>query len=146
MGTRLSTGLISLTAVGNGDGVVIGATGFTAWTLSLLKRAIIRKIMWRNRTGGNGNLLIGYGDRTVAGSVFRQVFPSIWMVNGFDGELTEDEIPMAGGISTGVMHEGFCADTTPVTGTVGNIIVETDCALVAAAPLNVQVLMEIEEI
>lgn len=141
MGVRLSTGLVSLTAVGNGDGVAIGATGFTAWTLSTGKRAIIRKIMWRNRTGGNGNLLVGYGDRTVAGSIFRQVMPSIFMVNGIDGELTEVEIPIVGNFI-----EGFKADTTAVTGTVGNIIVETDCAGVGAAPTDAQVLMEIEEI
>ena len=142
MGVRLSTGLVSITAVGAGDGVVLGAAANnpTAWTLSLGRRAIIRKIMWRNGIAAAANLLIGFGDRTVAGAVFRQVFPNIRMVSGVDGELTEDEIPILGN-----GPEGFVADTTPVTGTIGNIIIETDGAA-GAYPGNVQVSMEIEEV
>ena len=87
----------------------------------------------------NANLLIGYGDLTVAGSVFRQVMPSILMVNGVDGVLTEAEIPVVGN-----GPEGFAADTTPVTGSLGNIIIETDGAA-GAAPLDVQVVIEVEE-
>lgn len=140
MGVRLSSGLISITALGGGDGA-IATNAVTAWILGLnAKVAKIRKITWRNRTGGNGNLLIGVGDRTVAGSIFRQVFPSILMLNGIDGELTEDQLPIMGNT-----REGFAADTTPVTGTVGNILVETSTPGVGVAPADVQVIIEVEE-
>lgn len=139
MGVRITTGLQSIVAVGGGDGVAVGAAGITAHTLSLGKRAVIKRIMWRNRIGVNANLLIGHGDLTVAGSVFRQVMPSILMVNGVDGVLTEAEIPVVGN-----GPEGFAADTTPVTGSLGNIIIETDGAA-GAAPLDVQVVIEVEE-
>lgn len=141
MGVRLSSGLVSITAVGGGDGVALGVVGAnpTAWTLSPGKRAVIKKIAWRNRIGVNANLLIGFGDRTVAGSIFRQVFPSILMVNGVIDELTEEAIPIMGN-----SREGFVADTTAVTGTTGAIIVETDGAA-GAAPADVQVIIEVEE-
>lgn len=143
MGDRLSSGLVSITAVGAGDGVVLGvaAANPTAWTLSTGKRAIIKKIAWRNRAGANGNLLIGFGDRTVAGSIFRQVFPSILMLNGVDGEIGEEALPVMGN-----SREGFANDGTVTTGTTGNIIVETDIAGVGAAPGNVQVIIELEEV
>lgn len=140
MGRRLSTGLISIVATGAGDGGAV-TNAQTAWSLSSGKRAIIRKIRWRNRSGANANLLIGYGDLTPAGSLFRQVFPSILMLAGTDGELTEDQIPIMGN-----SREGFAADTTAVTGTTGDILVETDAAGVGAAPNDVQVIMEIEEV
>jgi len=142
MGVRLSSGLLSITAVGGGDGVALGAAANnpTAWTLSIGKRAIIRKIMWRNGIALAANLLVGFGDRTVAGSIFRQVLPNIRMVSGVDGELNEEDLPIVGN-----SPEGFVADTTPVTGTIGNIFVETDGAA-GAYPGNVQVSMEIEEV
>ena len=62
------------------------------------------------------------------------------MVNGFDGVLTEADIPISGN-----MRAGFMLDTTPVTGTTGAILVGTDCAGVALAT-PVEVLMEIEEL
>ena len=152
MGVRLSSGLVAITAVGAGNNANLGAVANnpTAWILSIGKRAVIKKIMWRNGIGVNANLLIGYGDRTVAASVFRQVFPNILMVNGIDGELTEGEIPIMGNgvggtaLVPGGATQGFVADTTPVTGTVGNIIVETDGAA-GAYPANVQVIIELEE-
>lgn len=152
MGVRLSSGLVTITAVGGGNNVVLGAVAAnpTAWTLSPGKRAVIKKVAWRNGIGVNANLLIGYGDRTVAGSVFRQVFPNILMVNGFDGELREEDLPIMGngvgyaGVGGTGGTEGFVADTTPVTGTTGAIIVETDGAA-GAYPANVQVIIEVEE-
>jgi len=141
MGVRLSSGLMSITAVGGGDGVALGAAANnpTAWILSTGKRAVIKKIMWRNGIGAAANLLVGFGDRTVAGSIFRQVLPNIRMVAGVDGELNEDDLPIAGN-----SREGFVADTTAITGTVGSIFVETDGAA-GAYPGNVQVVIEVEE-
>lgn len=139
MGDRFSTGLINITAVWAG---VAGAITNTPvlWTLSAGKRAVIRKLRWRNRTGGAGNLIIGFGDRTVAGSLFRQVFPWIMMVNGIDDGLDEDLLPIMGNYP-----QGFCVDTTAVTGTAGAIRVATDAAGVAVAT-PVEVIAEIEEL
>lgn len=141
MSVRISSGLISITAVGGGDGAALGAVAAnpTVWAQGATgKKAIPRKIGWRNRIAVNANLLIGYGDRTGAGSVFRQVYPSILMVTGVDGVLAEEELAVMGN-----GPEGFVVDTTAVTGSLGNIIVETDGAA-GAAPLDVQVVMELE--
>jgi len=137
-GVKLSGTLQSIIGVGGGDGVAL-ANQVTLWTTSIGKRAIIRKIMATNRTPGPVWLWIGYGDLTVAASVFRQVLPSIRLINGFDTVLMETEIPIGGN-----MPEGFTADTTAVTGTNGNIIAESSAA--AAAPNDVQVKIEVEEI
>jgi len=139
MGVRKSSGPISLIAISAGDGGAI-ANDVLAWILSTGRRAKLRKIMWRNRTGGNGNLLVGYADRTVAGALFRQVLPSILMVNGVDGEMGEAEIPISGNTP-----EGFFNNTTVPTGSTGDIYLGTDCALVGAAPGDVQVVIEVEE-
>ena len=140
MGVRLSSGIISLVAISAGDGGAI-ANNVLSWNLSTGKRAVLKKILWRNRTGGNGNLLVGYADRTVAGALFRQVLGSILMVNGVDGELREEDLPICGN-----SREGFVIDTTAVTGTIGDIYLGTDCAGVGAAPGNVQVVLEVEEV
>jgi len=137
-GTRVSGGLISIVAAGGGDGVAAGVAAQTLYTLALGKRAVIRKLRWRNRTGAAIQIWIGYGDLTGAGSVFRQVLPSILAVNGIDGELTEDMIPICGNTP-----EGFAADTTLITGSAGDIIVEASNA--GAAPADVQIIAEIEE-
>ena len=130
MGVRISTGLVRITAVGGGDGVAIGVTGFVLLTLATQRaatRAIIRSLRWRNISGGNGSLLIGYGDLTAAGSVFRQVWAE-WMVNLLPDGLAEGELPILGN-----MVQGFQADRTLITGSLGDIIVETDCAGCAVA-------------
>ncbi len=140
MGQRLTGGLVSLVAVGAGNGGAI-TNARQAWILSpgSPRRAIIRKIMWRNRTVGDGNLLVGYADRTAGVNLFRQVLPSILMLAGFNDELTERQLPICGNTP-----QGFAIDLTAITGTVGDIWVETDCA-VAAAPNDVQVIIEVEE-
>lgn len=138
MGVRISGPLISLEAIGAGIGGAVTNAG-TAHTLSTGKRAVIKKIVWLNRAA-TGRLLIGFGDRTVTGSLFRQTLPSILMLSGIDGEMGEDEIPNGGNTP-----EGFQTDTTAVTGTIGNILVETDAVGVGAAPVNVQVRIEVEE-
>lgn len=115
--------------------VTVAATTTLLHTLSTNKKAQIKKIMWNNRTGGNGVLRIGY---LTLGAVFTQVLPDIFMVNGIDGELTEDDIPLCGNAA-----DGFKADTTAVTGTLGNIVCQ--CSVGAAAPTDVQVKVEVDE-
>ena len=137
MGTRITGNIQSITGVGGGDGAAL-ANQVTLHTLSTGKRAVIRKLMITNRTGGNVNVWIGYGDLTVAASVFRQTMPSIFMANGMDTELTEDQIPLNGNTP-----QGFAADTTAITGSNGNIIAEASNA--AAAPADVQIIAEVEE-
>ena len=132
MGKRISGPLTTLTLTGAGVGGVLTNAG-TAW-LNNGQRAILRKIMWRNASGVNSNLLVGYGDLTAPASLFRQTLPSILMVNGVDGELGELELPIGGNTP-----EGFFPDTTLVTGSNGNIMVEADSAVVA-----VQVRVEVE--
>lgn len=146
MGTRVSSGLISLIATGAGDGGAI-ANAVALLTMPTVRpmKLVIRKLRWRNRSGVAANLLIGYGDRTLAGSLFRQVFPSIWMLAGIDDVLEEGQIPVFGNTP-----EGFYVDTRPTpavapfVGTIGDILVETDSAVVGAAPGDVQVMAEIE--
>lgn len=124
MGVRLTGGLID---------ILVANTSYTAFTLSPGKRAVIKKILWFNNTGGNGFLWIG---ATIA-AAFTQLLPSILMVNGVDGELGEDEIPICGNTP-----EGFVADTTVATLTTGDIVVQ---ATVGAAAPNCRVIIEVEE-
>lgn len=133
---RLTGGRVSIIAVGAGDGAVSNAS--TLHTLSLNLTAVIKKIMWFNRTGGNVLLWIGYNDLTVAAAVFRQVLPSIFCVNGMDGELNEDDLPICGNTPL-----GFHADITAVTGSLGNIMGEVSNS--AAAPNDFMVQIEVEE-
>ena len=121
---RLTGGLVD---------ILVANTTYPAFNLSPGKPAVIKKIMWFNNTGGNGFLRIG---ATIA-AVFTQLLPSILMVNGVDGELGEDEIPICGNTP-----EGFAPDTTPATVTTGNIVVQ---ATVGAAIPNCRVIIEIEE-
>ena len=137
-GVRISGPLVRCVAAAAGDGGVV-ANSQVAHTLSTGKRAAIKKIMWRNRALVNVDLLVGYGDLTAAGSLFRQVLPRILCVAGVDGELLETELPIGGN-----SPEGFVADTTVPTGTLGNILVETDGAVGAGTPLEVRI--EVEEI
>ena len=127
MGVRKSSGLIAMGAAPN--------VSVNLWTLSLGKKAVIKKIMWINRTVGAGVLRIGY--LTLA-AVFTAVLPDITMVAGVDGEMTEAELPISGNTI-----EGFQADTTLVTGSLGNIIAQASVA--GVAPASVQVTIEVEE-
>lgn len=126
-GIRLGSGLIS---------VVAAATTTRLFTLGTVstKKAIIRKIFWHNRTGGNGTLSIGY---LTLGAVFTPVLPLILMLNGIDGQLEEVDIPI-----TGNTVEGFCAERTLVTGSLGNIDCQTSVG--GAAPADVLVSIEVE--
>jgi len=119
----LSTGVVSIT-------VPLATT--TLWMTSAAKKARIRKIRWMNRTGGNGYLRIGY---LTLGAVFTPVLPDILMVNLVDDGL---EPPICGND-----RDGFVADTTVVTGTLGYIMAQATVA--GAAPADVQVELEVEE-
>lgn len=124
-GIRLQSGLIS---------IVAAATSTTGFILPLGKRAIIKKIHWRNRSGSNADLTIGYTNLAAA---FVAIFPNILMVNGVDDGFEEGELPIMGNTP-----EGFMANTTALTGTLGNIIL---CSSVAgAAPADVQITLEVE--
>jgi len=142
MGQIYSSGLLSLVAVGAGDGGAI-ANAIMAFQMPTIPatgvKLIVRRVAWRNRIGINADLLIGYADRTVAGALFRLVFPRIRMVNGVADEWTD--MPIMGNT-----REGFMIDTAAVTGSLGDIYVETDTAGVGAAPLNVEVTMDVEVI
>ena len=126
-GVRLTTNLAS---------IVIANTTTLLHTLGVGKRAIIRKIMWHNRTGGPGVLRVGY--LTLA-AAFVPVLPDIYMLNAMDGEMREEYIPICGN-----GPEGFVADTTAVTGSLGNISAQATVG--GAAPADVQVTLEVEEI
>lgn len=124
---RLTTGRIDIIAPN---------TTTNAWTISTGKKARAKKIMWANRSGGNGMLRLGYVN-VVAGA-FVQVLPDILMLNGFDGELGENELPLCGN-----MPEGFSADTSPLAGSTGVIVLQATVG--GAGALSVQVVLEIEE-
>ena len=120
---HVPTALTRITAV------LIGAT-VTAWTLSTGRKARLCKVMWSNRTPGNGFLSIGYTDNTPA---FVQVLPDILMVAGHDGELGEDELP------------GFLWALDPIVaaGSTGNIELQSSAG--GAAGVDVQIQIEVEE-
>ena len=125
--TRFSTGLIS---------IVAAATTTLCWTLGTNKTARIVKLVVRNRAGANIDLTIGY---TTLGAVWTPVAPNFQCLAGGGPDIwTELELPPMGNTPF-----GFQADTTAVTGTAGNIQVRSSAA--AAAPADVQVMMEIEE-
>lgn len=128
MGVRVSSGLINITVIN---------TTTLLWTKSTGKRAVIKKIMWANRSGANGQLRIGYNTNAVA-PVWTQVMPDILILNGADGELREAELPIVGNTP-----EGFITDTTVNTGTDGHIRAQATVAGLGAA--SVQVEIEVEE-
>ncbi|MDP2730326.1 MAG: hypothetical protein Q8O55_07580 [Dehalococcoidales bacterium] len=142
MSKIVSTGLQSIIAVGAGVGGAI-ANAILAIPMPIgnppqgMVKMVIKKIAWYSNMGVNATLLIGYGDRTIAGSLFRQVLPTITMINGFSGVW--DDVPIAGNI-----REGFMIDMTAVTGTLGDIYIECPTVGIGAAPNNVFVTMDVE--
>lgn len=142
MGKLISSGLQSIVAVGAGVGGAI-ANAILAVPMPTGNppqggvRMVIRKISWYQNCGVNATLLIGYGDRTVAGSLFRQVLPTIIMINGIHDEWQNP--PIAGNTS-----EGFMIDTTGVTGTLGDIYIESPTVGIGVAPNNAFVTLEVE--
>ena len=85
----------------------------------------IRKIMWYNNTGAGETLIFGTQTNAAA---WVPLFPAINCVNGFDGEMLEEEIPD---------HE-FINDRTVGAGTTGNILVQ-------ASAVGIIVSLEVEE-
>lgn len=140
MGTRWSGPLVSIVALGAGIGGAVANAQIAVLMPGNPKKLRIRKIMWHNGIAAQANLLVGYGDLTGAGSLFRQILPNIIMAPGLDGELDEAHIPLAGNTP-----DGMYPDAAVPTGTTGDILVETDSAAVGAAPNNVQVRIEVEE-
>ncbi len=142
MGKRVSSGLLSIIAVGAGVGGAI-ANAYNAIPMPVGNppqggvKIVVKKLAWYHALGFGATLLIGYGDRTVAGSLFRQVFPTINMVSGQFGWW--DDPPIMGNTP-----EGFMIDTTAVTGTLGNVLIESPTAGIGAAPNNVFVIVEAE--
>ena len=138
MGKRIQSGLLTLTALGAGNGgAITNATRAIAMPAGNppqgAVRLVVRKVAWYNQIGINGILLIGYGDRTVVGSLFRQVYVPIRMVNDVDDVL--EDPPLMGNTP-----EGFMIDTTAVTGTLGDIYVEcTTAGIGAGTPVFVVV-------
>lgn len=142
MGKLISSGLQSIVAVGAGNGGAI-ANAILAVPMPVglppqgAVKMVIRKISWYLGLGINATLLIGYGDRTVAGSLFRQVFPTILMVTGVHDEWRNPPI-------MGNTREGFMIDVTPVTGTLGDIYIESPTVGIAGVPNNAFVILEVE--
>ena len=89
---------------GGNAGLILATTGGGVWDLLHTIPAttiqgvtfpsrtfVIRKVMWYNNTGANATLQIGT-QNAVPG--FIPLLPTIYAVNVFDGELTEDELPL----------------------------------------------------
>lgn len=80
---------------------------------------VIRKIMWSNNTGVNTTLIIGTNNATPA---FVQILPTIAALTGFDGELTELELPAVEWLSftatqpAATRFNGNCYVVCPVAG------------------------------
>ena len=102
-----SSGLVTTTAVVTGDLV---------HTLSVGASARIRKIMFSNNTGANITLI--FGTQQFAAAVFIASLPTIMCITGFDGELTEDQIP----------DVIWRIDRTAAAGSNGNIYVVSSAA------------------
>ena len=114
--------------------VILGATSYIVWATTPNRKSVIRKIMWYDAGTGGCTLRFGYLN---LGAVFVPCLPAIVTVNGMDGQLDQNNIPMCGNASG-----GFIAETTAVTGTLGNIIVQGTGAGIAA---GIQVQIEVEE-
>jgi len=124
-GVRLGSGFVD---------ILVAATSYTAWTLSTGKSAVIKKVHWFNNTGAGGFLQIGF---TTLGAAWTPLM-EILMVNGVDGELREDDLPIFGN-----SPQGFVSDTTLVTGTLGNIIVR---GTVGGVTPTCRIFLEVEEV
>jgi len=89
------------------------------------RSAVIRKIMWENNTGAPETLIFGTLDNA---AVWVPLLPTIHCLNGFDGELREEELPAV----------EFRVDRTAGAGTTGDILVQ-------ASGINLLVRIELEE-
>lgn len=127
IGIRQSGPLVSIVAAAT-DAILFILGTATA------QRAIIRKIMVMNHQAAPITLQIGF---TTLGAVFTPVLPDLYCINGIESSWTEEELPICGNTP-----EGFQADATAVTGTLGNIIAQASAA--GAIPLDIEVRIEVE--
>lgn len=104
--------------------LVAAATSGTLWATSTGRTACIKKLMVTNKSGSDIFLNVGIG---IAGVSFTQIFPSLKIINGFDAEFSEQDLP-----------EYWFGMTA-----LGNILVQASAA--GAIPNDVQVFAEIEE-
>lgn len=91
--------------------------------------AKLRKIMWYNNTGGATVMQFGYISLAAA---FVQVLPDIWVPANLDGYIGEVDIPA---------YE-WRPDTTLVTGTLGDIVVQATAILAN----QIRIIVEVEEL
>jgi hypothetical protein len=88
---------------------------------------VIRKIMWYNNTGVAATLTFGTLNAVPA---FVQLLPTVTCLNGFDGELTEAELPVvefvtvAAAAAAAVRFNGNCYVVGSVAGIMVTIEVE----------------------
>ncbi len=124
-GVRKSSGLIS----------VVAATTTTAiWTLTGLRRAVVRKLRVFNHQAANITLQLGYDTLAAA---WTPVMPDFFCIAGMDNNWQEIELP-----NSGNTPQGFQIDTTAVTGFAGVIACQASAA--GAAPLDIEVQVELE--
>ena len=114
---------------------IVAATSYVLWLKSPLRVAHLLRVHWTNRNAAASALRIGY--LTLA-AAFVQVHPDIIMLAGFDDEVV---FPWPG---PGNTRYGFAADTTAITGSLGNIIIQ--CSVAGAAPADIQVDGDIAEL
>lgn len=115
---------------GNNAGLVIVAAVFPAYqllhTLPIGRTVKIRKVMWYNNTGANITFILGTETNVPA---WLPLFPTILAINGFDGELNEEDLP----------DVEFANDRTAgAAGRTGSIHVQ-------ASAINLQISLEVEE-
>lgn len=91
--------------------------------------AKVRKVLAYNNTGGNVRLRLGY---VTLAAAFVQTIPDLLCLAGFENVWTEEDLP----------NYEFRPDTTPVTGTLGDIFGQ----ITACAANEVSVLLELDEI
>lgn len=129
MGQPRGSGLVSITAALTSTILITVATG---------KKATLEKILWTNRSGGPGYLRIGYIDNL---GVFQQVLVDILMLGGpaIDGSLVRPIMPLCGNDP-----DGFILNADPAGGCTGIIYAQSTVA--GAAPADVQVQIEIDEV
>ena len=127
MSVRISGGLVS---------IVAAATSTVVHTLSLNKRAVVKKLRVFNHQANPITLQLGH---LTLGAVFTPDTPDFLCPAGIDSFWEEDELPIFGNTP-----EGFKSDATPVTGTLGNVIAQASAA--AAVPNDIEVQVEVEEI
>lgn len=84
-----NAGLVTTTGAATAD---VCHTLVLAAGVSNERSAIIRKIMAYNNTGGNVTLTFGTMDRQAV-PVFVPMFPALLLINTFDAEFNENDIP-----------------------------------------------------